>query len=150
MKQALAVRFISESYAQPRSIKCFDKRMVRHFQMIMLPVNFVYQNHSWDQTYQDVYITEFDSQPTEYIKYFDKKMIDGHYEMIMLVSKLFVPDSLTEPGSSNMYCHSKGQQMYHIWSCVIKKNLSSGFLTRSDTNQTVQPQKLARGLKFWI
>ena len=25
-----------------------------------------------------------------------------------------------------------------------------GFPTRSDTNQTIQPQKVARGLKFWI
>ena len=31
-----------------------------------------------------------------------------------------------------------------------KKKLSSGFLTRSDTNQTVQPQKMSRPLKFWI
>ena len=33
------------------------------------------------------------------------------------------------------------------------ENLSSGFPrfpTRSDTNQTVQPQKMARSLKFWI
>ena len=28
------------------------------------------------------------------------------------------------------------------------KNLSSGFLTRSDTYYTIQPQKMARGLKF--
>ena len=31
-----------------------------------------------------------------------------------------------------------------------EKKLSSGFLTRSDTNQTVQPQKMSRPLKFWI
>ena len=30
------------------------------------------------------------------------------------------------------------------------RNRSSGFPTRSDTNQAVQPQKIARGLKFWI
>ena len=30
------------------------------------------------------------------------------------------------------------------------ENLSSGFLTRSDTNQAVQPQKMAGSLKFWI
>ena len=30
------------------------------------------------------------------------------------------------------------------------KNLFSGFSTRSDTNQAVQPQKMARSLKFWI
>ena len=30
------------------------------------------------------------------------------------------------------------------------KKLSSGFLTRSDTNQAVQPQKMGRGLKFRI
>ena len=28
--------------------------------------------------------------------------------------------------------------------------MSSGFPTRSDTNQAVQTQKMARGLKFWI
>ena len=30
------------------------------------------------------------------------------------------------------------------------KNRSSGFPTRSDTNWAVQPQKMARGLKFRI
>ena len=29
-------------------------------------------------------------------------------------------------------------------------NLASGFATRSDKNQAVQPQKIARDLKFWI
>ena len=28
--------------------------------------------------------------------------------------------------------------------------MSSGFQTRSGTNLAVQPQKMARGLKFWI
>ena len=28
--------------------------------------------------------------------------------------------------------------------------MSSGFLTRSDTNRAVQPQRMARGLKFRI
>ena len=31
-----------------------------------------------------------------------------------------------------------------------KTGLSSGFLTRSETNRAVQPQKVARGLKFGI
>ena len=31
-----------------------------------------------------------------------------------------------------------------------QKNLSSGFQTRSDTNQAVQPQKMARDLKYRI
>ena len=30
----------------------------------------------------------------------------------------------------------------------MRENLSLGFLTGSDTNQAVQPQKMARGLKF--
>ena len=34
-------------------------------------------------------------------------------------------------------------------SLVLRKR-SSGFLTRSDTNRAVQPQKIARGLKFQI
>ena len=32
----------------------------------------------------------------------------------------------------------------------MQENLSKGFMTRSDTNQGVQPQKIARGLKVWI
>ena len=32
---------------------------------------------------------------------------------------------------------------------VSQKNLSSGFPTRSDTNQAVQPLKMVRNLKFW-
>ena len=31
-----------------------------------------------------------------------------------------------------------------------KTGLSSGSPTRLDINQTVQPQKMARGVKFWI
>ena len=31
-----------------------------------------------------------------------------------------------------------------------KLDWSSGFMTRPSTNQAVQPQKMARGLKFWI
>ena len=30
------------------------------------------------------------------------------------------------------------------------RNRSSGLPTRSDTNRAVQPQKMARGLKFWL
>ena len=33
---------------------------------------------------------------------------------------------------------------------ISHENLSSGFPTRSDTNRAVQPQKMARGLKFRI
>ena len=36
-----------------------------------------------------------------------------------------------------------------IWA-PLWENRSSGFPTRSDTNQAVQPQKMARGLKFCI
>ena len=32
----------------------------------------------------------------------------------------------------------------------VMRNRSSQFPTRSDTNQAVQPQKMARGLKFQI
>ena len=31
---------------------------------------------------------------------------------------------------------------------ALQENLSSGFLTRSNTNRAVQPLKTARGLKF--
>ena len=34
-------------------------------------------------------------------------------------------------------------------SLLVRKK-SSGFQIRSDTNRAVQPQKMARGLKFWI
>ena len=33
---------------------------------------------------------------------------------------------------------------------MSQENLSFGFPTRSDTNWAVQPQKMTRGLKFWI
>ena len=33
---------------------------------------------------------------------------------------------------------------------VSQESLSSGFLTRSYSNWAVQPQRMARGLKFWI
>ena len=32
----------------------------------------------------------------------------------------------------------------------MQKHLSTGFLTRSETNQAVQAPKMARGWKFWI
>ena len=34
-------------------------------------------------------------------------------------------------------------------SCVARKHVC-GLPTRSDRNQALQPQKIARGLKFWI
>ena len=33
---------------------------------------------------------------------------------------------------------------------MLRENLSSWYLTRSNTNQVVQPQKMASGLKYWI
>ena len=35
-----------------------------------------------------------------------------------------------------------------IRQAMSQENLPLGFLTRSDTNRAVQPQKMARGLKF--
>ena len=32
----------------------------------------------------------------------------------------------------------------------MRENLSSGLPIRSDTNRTVPPQKMVRGLKFWF
>ena len=43
------------------------------------------------------------------------------------------------------HCRSKDKKMSH----VIKKPMF-WFPTWSDTNQAVQLQKMARGLKFWI
>ena len=47
-----------------------------------------------------------------------------------------------------------GKTTKKLTSCLIKlavlrENLSSGFLTRSDTNRAV-PQRVARGLNFFI
>ena len=35
-------------------------------------------------------------------------------------------------------------------STAMQKSLSLGFPTRSNTKQRAKPQKMARGLKFWI
>ena len=42
------------------------------------------------------------------------------------------------------------KSIIYRWLSFLMKKLSSGFLTRSDTNQAEQPQKMARGLKFQI
>ena len=39
---------------------------------------------------------------------------------------------------------------YSIYEPRCEKKQSLGFPTRSDKNRAVQPQKMARGLKFWI
>ena len=56
----------------------------------------------------------------------------------------------------NMICQLS-PNTFRIWSLVwfiiraaSGENLSLGFLTRTDTNRAVQPQKMATGLKFWI
>ena len=41
-------------------------------------------------------------------------------------------------------------QKIRIKWAVLHEDLLLGFLTRSDINRAVQPQKMARGLKFWI
>ena len=45
---------------------------------------------------------------------------------------------------TSVECHN----IYNM-SLVLRKPVF-GFPTRSDTNRAVQPQKMARGLKFWI
>ena len=40
-------------------------------------------------------------------------------------------------------------QVQCYMSCIVRK-LFWGFQTRSDTNWAVQPQKVTRGLKFWL
>ena len=44
----------------------------------------------------------------------------------------------------------KAVSMQSIILATSQENLSLGFLTRSDTNRAVQPQKMAREAKFWI
>ena len=51
-----------------------------------------------------------------------------------------------------LYKNTYVKRMYFIvdtWASLWE-NRSSGFPTRSDTNRSVQPQKMARGLKFRI
>ena len=48
-----------------------------------------------------------------------------------------------------MYCKSPFNVSFFL-SEPSRENLPSGFSTRSDTNWAMQPQKMARGLKFWI
>ena len=43
-----------------------------------------------------------------------------------------------------------GCNLFRIYELRHEKNRSSGFPTRSDTNRSVQPQKMATSLKFWI
>ena len=53
-------------------------------------------------------------------------------------------------------CINSGHQYWHfpqqllLSHHLMRENRSSGFLTRSDTNQSVQSQKKARSLEFWI
>ena len=63
--------------------------------------------------------------------------------------------------STHIYVLNRNNKTYHnflienchFYSCKYEprcENQSSGFPTRSDTNWAVQPQKMARGWKFWI
>ena len=45
---------------------------------------------------------------------------------------------------------SQGDGGRSIVDLCHRENLSFGFPTRSDINWAVQPQKMARGWKFWI
>ena len=56
------------------------------------------------------------------------------------------------PPILNSSMHMQREQGYPDPSIFrgIRENQSSGFPTMSDTNRTVQSQKLGRGLKFWI
>ena len=47
--------------------------------------------------------------------------------------------------------YHKGTSFDHLlYLSPLGENLSSGFPTRLDINQAVQPRKMAIGLKFWI
>ena len=55
------------------------------------------------------------------------------------------------PGIVTFYvCTRRTAEKLDEMSLVVKKNKSSGCPTRSDTNKAIQPQKMARGLKFRI
>ena len=49
---------------------------------------------------------------------------------------------------SDQLVHPESDHSHHL-SLVVRKPVFR-FPTRSDTNQAVQSQKMARGLKFWI
>ena len=51
----------------------------------------------------------------------------------------FTVENLVNDAEQLIYVHNL---------CCVAKNLSWGFLTRSDTNRAVQPQKINRGLKL--
>ena len=67
---------------------------------------------------------------------------------LMDVAKL----SFVTAFSSANYCQfaTATMQLKSIFEPRCEKNRSSEFLTRSDTNRAVLPQKIARGLKFRI
>ena len=52
-------------------------------------------------------------------------------------------------GTHNMGFMAKIIFHYHIY-IELRENLSSGFLTRPDTNRAVGQQKMVRALKFGI
>ena len=53
-----------------------------------------------------------------------------------------------------LFCHKQASDdqirkaVCNYWA-ASHENLYSGFLTRSDTNWAVHPQKMVKGLKFW-
>ena len=57
------------------------------------------------------------------------------------------PDEFTEPLPGKSFTYVLNNTMYVNHNM---KTLSSGFRTRSDTNQALQPQMKARHLKFRI
>ena len=57
-----------------------------------------------------------------------------------IISDSIDPDKVSQLVDSLYYSEEK----------VEETPVKMGFLTRSDTNRTVQPQKMARGLKFRI
>ena len=42
------------------------------------------------------------------------------------------------------------EKIFYRYLSLVGGNRSSGFATKSDTNQAVLPQKMAKGLTFWI
>ena len=63
--------------------------------------------------------------------------------MSQIITSWSIQDSPAFPSSDDDMVGTLKYEQRH-------EKIVFGFPTRTDTNQTVQPQKMTRGLKFWI
>ena len=74
---------------------------------------------------------------------------DAHKSPIRLVQRMGRTGRKREGRIVMLVTQGKEEQ---VWRKVFvkKKDMNNDKITRIDTNQPVQPQKLGRGLKFWV